>query len=249
MLSDKRKGLAGLILIAIVALFAVACSANATPGAQASSDDGGAVTVVGRGEAFGQPDKATVQVGVETFGETVEEATQSNQATLEAIMSAMADLGIAPENIQTTNYNLWADQRRGEDGFEGIRGYWVSNQVSVTVLDIAQTGEVLQAATEAGANNIFGIHFSVSDPAALESEARAHAMADAETRATELAELAGLSLGQVKIVSEVIGQPPISFQARGGADFALAESAIPQPGISPGQLSFSVQVQVTYAAE
>jgi hypothetical protein len=248
MLIDKRKGLASLILIIIVALLAVACSANVTPAAQAIPEDGGVVTVIGRGEAFGQPDIASVQVGVETFAETVEEATQSNQATLEAIMSAMDELGIASENIQTTNFNLWADQRRGEDGFEGIRGFWVSNQVRVTVLDITQTGKVLQAATKAGANNIFGINFSVSDPAALESEARALAMADAEARATELAELAGLNLGQAKVVSEVIGQP-ITFPARGGADFALAQSAIPEPGISPGQLSFSVQIQVSYAAE
>ncbi len=248
MFSNKRKGLSGLILIVIVALLAVACSANTTPGAQNVADDGGAITVVGQGEAFGQPDKATVQVGVETFAENVEEATQTNQATLETIMAAMAELGIAPENIQTTNYNLWADQRHGEDGFEGIRGYWVSNQVSITVLDINQTGEVLQAATEAGANNIFGINFSVSDPAVLESEARAHAMADAEARATELAELSGLNLGQVKVVSEVLGQP-IPFGPMGGGGFAMAESAIPEPGISPGQLSFSVQVQVTYAAE
>lgn len=249
MFKDKRMGFAGLILITLLAMLAVACSANATPGVQALPEEGGAVTVVGRGEAFGQPDKASVQVGVETFGETVEEATQTNQATLEAIMAAMEELGIAPENIQTTNYNLWADQRRGEEGFAGIRGYWVSNQVSVTVLDITQTGEVLQAATEAGANNIFGIQFSVSDPAALESEARANAMADAEARAAELAELAGLDLGQARVVSEVIGQVPIGFRGIGGADFAVAEAAIPEPGVSPGQLSVSVQVQVTYSAE
>ena len=55
----------------------------------------------------------------------------------------------------------------------GIAGYRVSNQVNVKIRDIALVGDVLAAVTEAGANSIYGVNFSVADPAALEAEARA----------------------------------------------------------------------------
>jgi uncharacterized protein YggE len=239
-----------------LAIVAAAC----TPGAQTSTasqetgnangnaTNGGAITVIGRGEAFGQPDQANVSVGVEIFAETVEEATNENQAILDRIIEALQEEGIASEDIQTSNYSLWAEQRHNEEGFQGITGYRVSNQVNVTVRDINSLGAVLAAVTEAGANSIHGVHFSVSDPAALEAKARALAMEDARARAEELSGLAGLELGAAKLISEIIGQPPI-MPMRAGADFAIAESAIPEPGISPGQLGFQAQVQVTFNAE
>lgn len=242
----QAKIVGGLLIILLVGLV-VACS-PAAAGSQADVPASGSeITVVGQGEAYGEPDLATVQVGVETFAEAVDEATSGNQATVDSIMSALEAVGIAPEDIQTTNYSLWAEQQPSEQGFSGIAGYRVTNQVNVTIRDIDKVGEVLAAATEAGANSIYGIQFSVDDPAALESEARADAMADARTRADDLAGLAGLEIGEVKVISEVIGQPVMPFMG-GGGGFAM-EAAASQPGISPGQMAVMVQVQVTFAAE
>ena len=98
-------------------------------------------------------------------------------------MTALNTLGIAAEDIQTSNYGLWAEQRYTDEGPQGIAGYHVSNQVSVTIRDINKLSDVLAAVTEAGANGIAGIAFSVDDPAALEAEAREKAVADARTRA------------------------------------------------------------------
>jgi uncharacterized protein YggE len=105
---------------------------------------------------------------------------------------------------------------------------------------------VLAAVIDAGANNIFGLSFSVSDPAALEEEARAKAMSDAGDRAAKLAELGQVKLGEIKVISEVINQPPAPQPGFGGG-VAAAEAAAPVPSISPGQLSFEVQVQITYS--
>jgi len=204
----------------------------------------GSVTVVGQGTAYGQPDRATVVVGVETFAPTVSEATAQNQESLEGVMAALEEAGIPAGDIQTTNYSLYAEQIYGDRGAEGIAGYRVSNQVNVTIRDISQVGDVLEAVTEAGANAIYGINFSVADLAALEEEARAAAMADAAARAQSLADLGGVELGSIRVISEVIGQPGMPLLGVGGA-YAVAESAA-APGISPGQLSYQVQVQVTY---
>ena len=215
-----------------------------TPEQQPSGTTGG-VTVVGQGTAYGEPDQATVIVGVETFAPTVSEATAQNQETLEQVMVALEEAGIASADIQTTNYSLYAEQIYGERGPEGIAGYRVSNQVNVTIRDISKVGDVLAAVTEAGANAIYGINFAVADPAALEAEARAAAMADAEKRAQSLAELGDVSLGEIRIISEIIGQP---IAPMGGGGYMM-EQAANAPGISPGQLSYQVQVQVTYGLQ
>ncbi|MBK8988882.1 MAG: SIMPL domain-containing protein [Chloroflexi bacterium] len=228
-----------VLLLAVLTAVLVAC----TPAAASPSGQTGGITVIGQGEAFGTPDKAQVQVGVEIFAPTVAEATSQNEATIQRIMDALTTLNIAAEDIQTTNYSLWAEQIYGDRGPEGIAGYRVTNQVNVTIRDIDRVSDVLSAVIEAGANTVYGIQFSVADPAALEAEARAAAVADARARAASLAGLAEVQLGDVTVISEVIGQPvmPMGY---GGA-MVMAEAAA-APSISPGQLSYSVQVQVTF---
>ena len=246
----KQKNLIAVLVIAIMALALVACTAAqgglAAPATQTSSVvNAGGITVVGQGTAYGQPDQATVVVGVETFAATVAEATSQNQTTLENVMAALTAAGIAAEDIQTTNYSLYAEQIYGDNGPEGIAGYRVSNQVNVKMRDIALVGDVLAAVTEAGANAIYGINFSVADPAALEAEARALAMQDAANRAASLAELGNVTLGEITVISEVVGTPVMPY----GGGYALEQAASAVPGISPGQLSYQVQVQVTYGIQ
>ena len=248
---SKQKNLIVVLFIAIMALALAACNAaqaggTAAPLAQTGSTvSAGGITVVGQGTAYGQPDQATVVVGVETFAATVAEATTQNQTTLDNVMAALTAAGIAAEDIQTTNYSLYAEQTYGENGPTGIAGYRVSNQVNVKIRDIALISDVLAAVTEAGANAIYGVNFSVADPAALEAEARALAMQDAANRAASLAELGSVSLGEITIISEVVGAPVMPM----GGGYAMEQAASAAPGISPGQLSYQVQVQVTYSIQ
>jgi hypothetical protein len=245
MFKYNKQTIVSVLALLVLAIGLVACSGPATAGAAANPVvETGGITVIGKGEAFGQPDQAEVQVGVETFSPEVSQAANESEATIQAIMDALTDLGIDAKDIQTTNYNLWAEQNSGEQGAQGIVGYHVNNQVNVTIRDINMVGDVLSAAMNAGANSIYGISFSVADPAALEEEARATAVADARSRAAALAELGGVELGDVQIISEVIGQAvPLPMGMGGG----LAMDQAAAPGISPGQLSYDVQVQVTFA--
>lgn len=231
-----------VVMLLVVAVTAVLAACTPTGSTQAPAATGG-ITVVGQGEAFGTPDKATVQVGVEVFAPVVSEATSQNEQTIARIMAALSDLNIPSEDVQTTNYSLWAEQIYGDRGPEGIAGYRVTNQVNVTIRDINQVSSVLSAVIDAGANSIYGIQFSVADPAGLEEEARAAAVADARARAESLAGLANVQLGDVTVISEVVGQPVMPFGLGGG--MAMADMAA-APSISPGQLSYSVQVQVTF---
>ena len=248
---SKQKNLIAVLFIALMSVALAACNAAQAGGLAAPTTQtgsvvsGGGITVVGQGTAYGQPDQATVVVGVESFAASVAEATTQNQTTLDAVMAALTAAGIAAEDIQTTNYSLYAEQTYGENGPTGIAGYRVSNQVNVKIRDIALVGDVLAAVTEAGANAIYGVNFSVADPAALEAEARALAMQDAANRAASLAELGSVSLGEVVVISEVVGAPVMPY----GGGYAMEQAASAAPGISPGQLSYQVQVQVTYSIQ
>lgn len=253
---SRQKNLIVVLIIVVLAVALAACNAATPTGANAALApaaqsgavvSGRGVTVIGQGMAYGQPDQATVIVGVETFAPTVSEASAQNQTTLDNVMTALSAAGIASEDIQTTNYSLYAEQTYGDKGPEGIVGYHVTNQVNVKIRDISLVGDVLGAVTEASANAIYGVNFSVADPAALEAEARALAMDDAAKRAASLAELGNVTLGEVTVISEVVGQPVMPL-GMGGGGYAM-EQAASAPGISPGQLSYQVQVQVTYGIQ
>jgi uncharacterized protein YggE len=113
--------------------------------------------------------------------------------------------------------------------------------LEVTVRDVNVAGDVLDGVVEAGANQVYGVTFTVSDDSKWQSEARKNAVADARARAQELAGLTGVELGEVQLVSEVIGGGPVPI--------AYAERAMGGGGIAPGELEMSTQVQVTFAIQ
>ena len=211
----------------------------------AAADGARSVTVVGQGEASGPPDRATINAGVQTLAPTVVESSRQNQAAIERMMQALREEGVSDDDIQTADYAIWPEQHhdpRGS-GETTISGYRVNNTVRVTVKDLERLGRVLAAVTDAGANSIHGINFSVEDAAGLESQARAAAMADARARAEALAALAGVELGDVLSISMSPGGGyPVPMM---GGRMDMAQAA-PVPGISAGQLSIAVQVQATY---
>ncbi len=206
------------------------------------------ISVTGQGEASGPPDRALIHAGVQTLADTVIESSQQNQAVVEKILQALASEGVVDRDIQTADYSIWPEQRHDPRGTGEvtITGYRVNNTVRVTVRDIDRLGKILAAVTDAGANSIHGINFSVADTAALEARARQAAMTDARTRAEALAELAGVTLGEVLTIStSPAGGYPIPMM---GGRMEMAQAA-PVPGIAAGELSVSVQVHVSYAIQ
>ena len=217
--------------------------------ATSASSDERSITVVGEGKVSAKPDIAQAQIGVEVFAPTVQEATRENNERMGAVMAKLKELGIAEKDIQTSSYSIYSERRYPEAPLsegepEEEITYRVSNMVQVTIRQLDQVGEIIDEAVAAGANSVYGVSFAIDDPSELQGEARTLAIADAKARAEELARLAGVKLGPVMVVSEVIGVP--GFQGYGGGGLAAPVPAAP---ISPGELEFTLQVQVTYAIE
>ena len=119
--------------------------------------------------------------------------------------------------------------------------YHLSNIVSITVRDTEAVQAVLNAALDAGANSIQNLSFGIQDSASLEQDARLQALQDARERASQIAEAIGGTLGDELIVVEGGSSFP-------GVRFDMAASGIGGGGgIQQGQLSVTMQLQVTYA--
>ena len=204
------------------------------------------ITVVGEGVVNIKPDVARANIGVETLRDTVQEATAENNTTLEAVLAALREQGVADVDMTTSSYSVFAE-RYGSDGplpNDQVR-YRVSNNVTVLVRDLDALGTVLDAAVVAGANNIYGVEFLLDDATAARSEARGLAVANAQATAAELAELNGLGVGGVISISEVVGQ------AGGFYNNQFLQSSIGRGGgeglpIEPGQLRLTMQLQIMY---
>lgn len=239
-----------LMLVALLGVSVAACTAvKAAPEseAQAAASPAGAriITVVGEGKVSLKPDIATINVGAEARAATVSEAKAEVDAQMAAIIAALEEVGVAEKDIQTSHYGIYFEREPmpvlGEGTAARVQGgYVVSNMVQVTVRDVEKAGGVLDAVVQAGANQVYGVTFTVADESTWQSQARADAMADARSRAQELADLAGVELGQVVSVSEVIGgmQVPVA-----------SERGLGGGGIAPGELELGTQIQVTFAIQ
>lgn len=232
--------LVGALGLSLLTACATPVASSAEPGQTRNS-----ISVSGSGLAYGRPDLATISIGVQTINTDAGQAVAQNTTKAESIMAALKALGIEEKDLQTNNFSVNAQR-----DYDPVTGqpkdtitYYVDNTLSVTVRDINRLGEVLGKAVEAGANNIYGISFGVSDPAALEAEARDKAMADARVRAEQLAKAAGVSLGSPINITESLNYPaPLPF----AREMALAADAASNVPVATGQMQVSIQVSVSY---
>jgi uncharacterized protein YggE len=200
------------------------------------------VSVTASGTVKVAPDTVNISTGVESDAPTAKDALAKNTAAMSKVVDALKESGIEPKDIQTTNFAVEPRYEDRDDNKQAkLVGYHVTNSVYITVRDVAKLGEVLDKVVSLGANSIGGISFGVSNPEALEVEARKLAMSNALAKAKLYAEGAGAELGPVQTISEQGGPQP--YYERAAAPMAMAAKAAP---IEAGTASIDMQVNVTW---
>jgi hypothetical protein len=199
------------------------------------------ISVTGTGKVYLVPDIAYVYIGVRSQADDVATALSQNNAQAQAIANTLRERNVAPEDIQTTAFNVYPQQEYLPTGETGKTFYVVENTVFVKVRDLGNLGTLLDAVVRSGANSINGISFDVQDRASAEAEARKLAVEDAKAKAAELASLAGIQLGDLYSVSVYSsgGAMPV-FEAKGGAAYNAAAP------IAAGQLVIQADANMTY---
>lgn len=202
------------------------------------------LTVSGTGLVRVSPDTASINLGVATQDTDVAQAVAASNLAAEAIINAVKNLGVAPEDVRTTYFNVSPQPMYDQNGQPtGQTNYWVNNSLVVTLRQVDQLGAVLQAAVDAGANSINGISFDLTDKTQAEEQARQAAIADARQRAERLARAAGTTLGEVFSIYT-------GGYSYGAINYVEAASSAGSPGggtvpIAPG--TFDVRIDVTLA--
>lgn len=240
-----------VLLLVVLAAGIVAAQGNGPgggPGTGAGMYPVDTITVSGTGSASSTPDLANVEIGVQTTNADIAAAFAETNSTLDAVIEAIIAAGVAREDVRTTGLDVFAQESFGGPAPESAGpnqrqfSYNVSNRVRVVVRDVALVEDVLTAAVGAGANQIFGLSFGISDTEQLRAEARLIAVERANANAEALAAAAGANVGEIIILEESSGGAG-PFDAR-----FMAEAGIGGGGavIEPGQLSVNLTVTITY---
>ncbi len=203
-----------------------------------------AITVSGEATIAVAPDRAEIDGGVTTEAKTAREAAEANNKAMAAVLAALKTSGIAEKDIQTSRLSLQPQStanRNNPNGPVQITGYRASNRVMLTLRDVTKVATAIDTLVGAGANEISGISFSVSQASKLLDDVRKEAIADAQRKAEIYAKAANVSLGAPISISEEGTPGPVPMYAR-----KMAASADSTP-IAPGAETLRISVSVSYA--
>ena len=228
-----------LLLAAALAFAGLAGTACAQQGT-----DGTLLSISAHAEASRVPDVATLSAGVVTQSTDANTAMRDNAAQMDKVMAAIRAAGIEARDVQTAGVNVHPQYDYRDGSTPRITGYQASNTVNVTVRDIGELGDVLDALVASGANQVHGPSFDVDDKDGAYDEARRAALQKARARADMYAQALGMRVRRIASISEGGGfGPPMPMPMM--AMDAVQESRASTP-ISPGEATLSVNLDVVF---
>lgn len=235
--SNKLYIVLFVLAIAIALMAAVIYASSVTPSGQNGEHT---FSTSGSAEQKITPDTASLSIGVVVQSPTANEASTENAALMNAVISELKNIGLQDNEIQTSYVSIQPVYNYTDS--PTIVAYSASNTVQVTTKMLDNVSAIIDRSTAAGANQIGGVTFSVSDEEqqALRNELFQAAVADARSKADELASSLGVTIVGVQTasVNEVGGVQPLYSPS-------AAEASVATP-IQPGETTISLSVQVTY---
>jgi hypothetical protein len=214
-----------------------------------SAEQKHSISISGEGKVVAVPDIAKIQLGLQTEKKIVAEAQKENTEKMNAVIEKLKkDFKIDAKDIQTVNYNIYP-QYDWTNNRQTLRAYQVSQSVNLKIRDLTKISDILQAAGDAGLNQVGGLTFEVDEPEKIKQEARELAIKNAKEKADALAKIADVKLGKVISFSEYANDASsrsydnYSMKAMGvggGAEIA------PVPAVEAGSTEIIVTANVEY---
>jgi uncharacterized protein YggE len=199
------------------------------------------ISVTGEATVSVAPDLAQIDAGVTTEAKTAREASDTNNAAMGKVLLALKGAGIDEKDYQTSRLSLQPESAPTRTGAPAaIVGYRASNRVTIRLRDVTKVASAVDTLMGAGANDIGGINFTVSQASKLLDDAREQAIADARRKAEIYAKAAGVTLGAPLSISE--GSTPVPIPYRRMAAGMAAAAPVAQ-----GEETLQVTVAVSWA--
>jgi uncharacterized protein YggE len=224
-------------LAVVGAVLAVLVAGATRAGGASSAAPQHSIVVAGEGSVVARPDRAQLSFGVSSDARTASAALRASAAEMTKVIAALKAQGIASADLKTDLVSL--SPRYSQNG-ETVIGYTVTNAVSATVRNLAKTGAIIDAAVDAGANQVSGPNLVRSSAASLYRAALRAAIADARGKARTIAAASGLHIRRITDVSESsAAPPPTPLTAKASADTATP--------VETGSTLVEATVTVTFA--
>ncbi len=237
------KRIIGLMLVSVM-LIGLCLSGIA----QEADAEGNRLVVQGMATVTLPADTARIELGCQTKDSSVEAAQAQNDAVIKAVLDALHGMGIEDKDIYTSNYSVYMETPYEEYGsIRKADPVWnVTNMLTVRVRNTDDAGKIIDTATKAGANQVYGVTFSSSKENEAYQQALEAAVADAAHNAQVLAKAAGKTLGElIRIENQDASQ--MGYSARKGAVMETAD--LSAATIVNGETVVTAAVVLTYAID
>jgi len=218
----------------------------ATPG----RDDTRRVTRVmvgGNSIVQAQPDTAIVTIAVVTQAKQALDAQQQNATKTDAVIRALKAAAGTGAEIKTSGYSLQPQRVYKEGQPPTITGYEARNSVTVTTSELNKLGSIVDAAAQAGSNEVSGIAFTLRQDRQARDRALSEATREAMSKAQVIAQaLGGRVVRVVEVQEEGFQRPPQPLDQT--QNFMMKREAMATP-IEVGSLDITSRVQLIAEVE
>jgi len=242
-----------ILLLALVGLILVSVISISFSGLRELNTQTGTVKTIqvsGTGSVSAAPDEAIIYLAVQTQDVSATNAVNENAALVAKVIQALVSLGISQSDIQTSSYTLTIQtltsttysmqniQPISQSNVSAVQ-YVANNAIQITLTNTSLVGRALDAAVNAGVNEVDGITFTFTPQltASLQKQAIQLATQDAANQADAIAFTLGLKIIGPTSITPSFNQPFYQTTA--------APNANPTP-IQPGTLQLTAQVQTIY---
>jgi len=202
------------------------------------------ISVESQGKVTVVPDIAMTNMGMTAEAATVAEAQAKNTDTMNKLVERLKALGIESKDIQTANYNVYPQYNYTEAQGQVLKGYQVSQNVTIKIRNLQNANRVLALAGEVGLNNVSGITFTIDDRDVYKAQAREIAIKKVQAKADDLSKALGVQIVGIVSYNEYEGgqnEYPLYK-----SNVMAEDSAGATPSIEPGSTDVILSVNVTY---
>lgn len=179
------------------------------------------------------PDKAILNVGIETRSGSANAAVGENAARVLKTIASLRSAGVDSARITTGGYLLYPDYEKNRQV-----GFIARNNLRVEVLRVTDVGKLIDAALSGGATQVSNIQFVRADTKEARRTALALAVSEAKRDAEILAQAAGGTLGKLVYLTSGLSPQPMVAQLDNVVVTGMA-SGYPQTPVIPGDLTIA----------
>lgn len=230
-------------MVALVALGGVFYMAGKNIEAR-KADAIGTLTITGDAKTYATPNIAQITIGVQIDRQDqASDAMAQLKDKMNAVVAAMKTVGVTDKEMRASSLSL-SPSYDYSNGRQNLQGYTATQMITVKTKAIEKVGDILNVATDAGANQAGDVQFIVENPDAKKDEARKAAVIEAQKKASEMASQLGVILGNLKNYSESSGgSTPTPLYMRAANGVSADSSTLPLPS---GEQEVNMEVTLTY---